>query len=193
MKSNIRYVNCVFIGLGLAYIILSILNIFGHIQAKIILLCSIMSLIIAIVQILDLFISSSKISEINVLKTSLYILQVWYDENTNLDKKDIQKKIEEFNNDKNNIQKKYDNRIHKLCISSNIILTLSIIFFFIGISTDFLKENTILADTLTLFSFAIFFLSLAFNTKIDNYVEEFNQSLERIINIMEEKANGGKY
>ncbi len=190
MKSNIRYVNCVFIGSGLAYIILSILNIFGHIQAKIILLCSIMSLIIAIVQILDLFISSLKISEINVLKNSLYILQAWYDEHMNLDKKDIQKKIEEFNNDRNNIQKKYDNRIHKLCIFSNIILTLSIIFFFIEISTDFLKENTILADTLTLFSFAIIFLSLAFHKKIYIYVEEFNQSLERIINIMEEKANG---
>lgn len=187
MKSNIKYADGVFMALGLAYIILGTLNIFGRVQGKIILLCSIVSFVIAIVQILDSFISSIRVVETNVLKTSLCMLQAWYGEHMNLNKEDIKKKIGEFNSDRRNIQKRYTRLISNLCIISNIILTVSIVFFLIGVSTDFVKENTTLADTLTLFSFAIIFISLVLHTQINNYVEEFNQSLESTINMMEEK------
>lgn len=187
MKSNIRYADGVFMALGLAYIILGTLNLFGKVQAKIILLCSIVSFVIAIVQILDSFISSIRIVETNVLKASLCMLQAWYDEHMDLNKEDIKKKISEFNRDRCDIQKRYARFISSLCIISNVILTVSIAFFLIGVSTDFVKENTALADTLTLFSFAIIFISLVLHTQMDNYVEKFNQLLESTIDMMEEK------
>lgn len=115
------------------------------------------------------------------------MLQAWHDEHMDLSKEDIKKKISEFNKDRCDIQKKYTRLISSLCIISNVILTVSIAFFLIGISTDFVKENTALADTLTLFSFAIIFISLVLHTQMDNYVEKFNQSLESTINMMEEK------
>lgn len=86
MKSNIRYADVLFIALGIAYVILSILNMFGKVQGKIILLCSIVSFIVSLVQIMDSIISVLKIIEVNVLKVSLCVLQAWHYEHIDLEK-----------------------------------------------------------------------------------------------------------
>ncbi|MFR5731908.1 MAG: hypothetical protein ACLUD2_08135 [Clostridium sp.] len=59
------------------------MNYFGMIDGKVILLCSILSLAVAIVQILDVFISGLQIMEINVIKSSIKILDVWGMKNEN--------------------------------------------------------------------------------------------------------------
>lgn len=188
MKSNIKYADVLFIALGIAYVILGILNMFGKVQGKIILLCSIVSFVVSLVQIMDSIISVLKIIEVNVLKASLCVLQAWYCENINLEKGEIEKKIEEFNRDKNVIQRKYSTIINRLSRGSNVVLTCIMIFFLIGLSTDFVRENPVIADSLTLISFAIIFISLVLHTYLDGYIEKFNQQIDYTINIMEEKT-----
>lgn len=189
MKSNIKYADVIFIALGIAYVILSILNMFGKVQGKIILLCSIVSFVVSLVQIMDSIISVLKIIEVNVLKVSLCVLQAWYYENMGLEKKEMEKKIKEFNQDKSVIQGKYSTMINRLSIGSNAILTCTMIFFIIGLSTDFVKESSVIADSLTLISFAIIFISLVLHTYLDNYIEKFNQQIDYTINIMEGKIS----
>ena len=168
MKSNIKYADVIFIALGIAYVILSILNMFGKVQGKIILLCSIVSFVVSLVQIMDSIISVLKIIEVNVLKVSLCVLQAWYYENMGLEEKEMKKKIKEFNQDKSVIQGKYSTMINRLSIGSNAILTCTMMFFIIGLSTDFVKESSVIADSLTLISFAIIFISLVLHTYLDN-------------------------
>lgn len=62
------------------------------------------------------------------------------------------------------------------------------IFFLIGLSTDFVKESPVIADSLTLISFAIIFISLVLHTYLDSYIEKFNQQIDYTINIMEGKT-----
>ena len=188
MKSNIRYADVLFIALGIAYVILSILNMFGKVQGKIILLCSIVSFIVSLVQIMDSIISVLKIIEVNVLKVSLCMLQAWHYEHIDLEKKEVEQKITEFNRDKSVIQSKYSTMINRLSKVSNAILTCTMIFFLIGLSTDFVKESPIIADSLTLISFAIIFITLVLHTYLDSYIEKFNQQIDYTINIMEEKT-----
>ena len=114
MKSNIKYADILFIALGIAYVMLSILNMFGKVQGKIILLCSIVSFVVSLVQIMDSIISVLKIIEVNVLKVSLCVLQAWYYEHMDLEKREMEKKIKEFNQDKSVIQSKYSVIITRL-------------------------------------------------------------------------------
>lgn len=189
MKSNIKYADVLFIALGIAYVTLGLLNIFGKVQGKIILLCSIVSFVVSLVQMVDTIISVLKIIEVNVLKTLLCVLQVWHYEHIDIEKKEIGKKIEEFNRNKSVIQSKYSAMIKRLSIGSNIILTCTMVFFLIGLSTDFVRESTIIADSLTLISFAIIFISLVLHTYLDSYIEKFNQQIDYTINMMEEKTS----
>lgn len=53
MRSNIKYANILIIAIAIAYFIIGGMNYFGMIDGKVILLCSILSLAVAIVQILD--------------------------------------------------------------------------------------------------------------------------------------------
>ena len=114
---------------------------------------------------------------------------MWHYEHIDIEKKEIGKKIEEFNRNKSVIQSKYSAMIKRLSIGSNIILTCTMVFFLIGLSTDFVRESTIIADSLTLISFAIIFISLVLHTYLDSYIEKFNQQIDYTINMMEEKTS----
>ena len=188
MKSNIRYADILFIALAISYFILGILNELGKVSGKIILLCSIVSFVIAIVQMVDFVISALKMVEINVIKTSFLMLQAWYYEHKDISEKNFKNKMNEFRQDRDVMHKKYTLLIKILSIISNITLICIMVIFLIGLSTDYFKENSIVADTLTLFSFAIIFLSLLLHTYLDNYIDKFNQLIESTIKVMEEKA-----
>ena len=60
MKSNIKYANILIIALAVAYFIIGGMNFLGYVGGKVILLCSIVSLAVAIVQIMDVVISALK-------------------------------------------------------------------------------------------------------------------------------------
>ena len=63
MKSNIKYANILIIALAVAYFIIGGMNFLGYVGGKVILLCSIVSLAVAIVQIMDVVISALQLLE----------------------------------------------------------------------------------------------------------------------------------
>lgn len=186
MKSNIKYVDILVIALGIAYFFIGIINIFGVISGKIILLCSIVSFAIAVVQIMDSVATYLRIIETNVIKSSVCFYRAWCLEHR-LDSADaIRIKNEEYKEDWDRIHKKFDKKVNHICRGSNIGLTITMVFFIIGLSTDFIKGNTVFADTLTLFSFAIIFLSIAFQTSMDRYIENVNEEIDKILEVVGE-------
>ena len=68
MKSNIKYANILIIALAVAYFIIGGMNLGGYVDGKVILLCSIVSFAVAIVQILDVVISALQILETRINK-----------------------------------------------------------------------------------------------------------------------------
>ena len=88
-----------------------------------------------------------------------------------------------------NIHKKYENIIEKTSLIANGILIGVLIVFILGLSTEFIKENAKLADTLSLFSFALIFVSLTIQSYLDNYITRINIELERLFNTIEEEKD----
>lgn len=186
MKSNIKYADILIVALGIAYMIIGIMNLFGIIQAKIILLCSIVSFVIAIVQIMDTIASGLRIIKINIIKTSVCMLEAWHQTNKNSNIKLRQQKITEYKTDWETIGATYESIIKLICYISNGVLTGAMVFFLVGLSTDFIKGNAIVADTLTLLSFAIVFFSIVLQTHMDKYIEKMNQNIKNTLDIMGE-------
>lgn len=81
MKTNIRYANIMIMALAIAYFIIGVINLFETVDGKVILLTSLVSLVVAIAQILDTVISALRVFEVNVLKVSIVFLNAWNLEN----------------------------------------------------------------------------------------------------------------
>lgn len=189
MKSNIKYANILIIALAVAYFIIGGMNLGGYVDGKVILLCSIVSFAVAIVQILDVVISALQILKTRIIKISIGFLNAWGTENKDRSYDEKISKIEEYKNDQKNIHKKYENIIKKISLLANIILSIVLIVFILGLSTEFIKENTKIADTLSIFSFAFIFVSLTIQSYLDNYITCVNVEVERLFAIMEEKED----
>lgn len=188
MKSNIKYANILIIAFGVAFFIIGGMNFGGIITGKVILLCSIVSLGVAIVQILDVIISAMQMIEIRVMKTSIAFLQVWGMENKNVDHSEKILKIEEYKNDQKYIYEKYETLTKKIAWIANIILAFFLIVFILGLSTDIIKENAILADSLSLFSFAFIFISLTVQNSFDKYITNISIQLEGTLKNIEKET-----
>ena len=85
--------------------------------------------------------------------------------------------------------KKYEKIIEKTSLIANGILIGVLIVFILGLSTEIIKENAKLADTLSLFSFALIFVSLTIQSYLDNYITRINIELERLFNTIEEEKD----
>ena len=189
MKSNIKYANILIIALAVAYFIIGGMNYFGYVGGKVILLCSIVSLAVAIVQVLDVVISALQVLETRVIKVSIGFLHAWGIENEEKSYEEKMSKSEEYKKDQKTIHKRYENIIKKISLIANGILIGVLIVFILGLSTEVIKENTKLADTLSLFSFALIFVSLTIQSYLDNYITRINLELEQLFNIIEEKED----
>lgn len=189
MKSNIKYANILIIALAVAYFIIGGINFFGSVDGKVILLCSIVSLAVAIVQILDVIISALQILETKVIKVSIGLLHAWGVENEDKPHGEKVSKFEEYKEDQKKIHKKYEALTKNISRVANGILIGVLIVFILGLSTEFIKENAKLADTLSLFSFAFIFVSLTVQSYLDNYITRINVELERVFDTIEEEKN----
>ena len=189
MKSNIKYANILIIALAVAYFIIGGMNFFGYVGGKVILLCSIVSLAVAIVQIMDVVISALQLLETRIIKVSIVFLHAWGVENEDKSNSEKVLKLEEYKSDQKNIHKKYENIIEKTSLIANGILIGVLIVFILGLSTEFIKENAKLADTLSLFSFALIFVSLTIQSYLDNYITRINIELEWLFNTIEEEKD----
>jgi len=77
-----------------------------------------------------------------------------------------------------------------LCWSANILLIIVMVIFVIGLSTDFIKGNTKVADTLSLFSFALMFISFTIQTYLERYLMGLENELQKLLKKEEETCNG---
>jgi len=190
LHTNIRYANIMIIALAIAYFIIGMINLFETVDGKVILLTSIVSLGVAIVQILDTVISALKVFEVNVLKVSIGFLNAWNLENGNKTSEEKSLKIEEYKSDQIRIHKSYEKCTKVLCWSANILLIIVMVIFVIGLSTDFIKGNTKVADTLSLFSFALMFISFTIQTYLERYLMGLENELQKLLKKEEETCNG---
>lgn len=190
MQTNIRYANIMIIALAIAYFIIGVINLFDTVDGKVILLTSIVSLVVAIVQILDTVISALKVFEVNILKVSIGFLNAWNLENGDKTFEEKNLKFEEYKSDQIKIHKSYEKCTKVLCRSANILLIIAIVIFVIGLSTDFIKGNTKVADTLSLFSFALMFFSFTIQTYLEKYIMQLEKELEKLLKEEEESCNG---
>lgn len=188
MQSNIKYANILMVALAIAYSIIGVINLFGFIDAKVILLCSIVSFAIAVVQILDTIISGLKVYEVNVLKVSIGLLKAWGIENEKEIPEKKALKINEFKKDQKEIYKKYESIINKMCRIANGFLMIALIIFIFGLSTDIIKGNSLVADTLSLFSFALIFLSLVIQSYLEKSINDIEIEIKNILYSDEEDS-----
>ena len=181
MQRNIRYANIMIIALAIAYFIIGAINLVDAVDGKVILLTSIVSLVVAVVQILDTIISALRVFEANVLKISIGLLNAWNLENEDKTYEEKCLKVKEYQSDQIKIHKSYAKCTKALCLSANILLIIAMVVFVIGLSTDFIKGNTKVADTLSLFSFALIFLSFTIQTYLEKYIMRLESELEKIL------------
>ena len=186
MQSNIKYANTLIIALAIAYFIIGGINLLGVIDGKVIFLCSIVSCVVAIIQILDTIISGLRTYEVNVLKISVGFLKAWGIENSNQTIEQKNKKIDEFKKDQKDIHNKYCVIIKRLSLATNVLLTATLIFFIFGLSTDFIEGNSKIADTLSLFSFALIFVSLTVQTYLEKCINSIETELKCVLETDEE-------
>lgn len=178
MDSNIRYANVLVIALSISYAIIGVVNLIKPIDGKVILLTAIVSLVVAIVQIIDTIISALKAFEINVLKVSIGFLQAWSLENSDKSYEDKNEKSKEFRDDHREIHKSFGKSIRLLRLIANVLLIISMVIFVIGLTTNVIKQNTKVADTLSLFSFALMFLSFTVQTYLEKYINAIEKELD---------------
>lgn len=192
MKTNIRYANIMIMALAIAYFIIGVINLFETVDGKVILLTSIVSLVVAIVQILDTVISALRVFEVNVLKVSIGFLNAWNLENDDKSYEEKSLKFEEYKSDQIKIHNSYEKCTKVLQWSANILLIIAMVIFVIGLSTDYIKGNAKLADTLSLFSFALMFLSFVVQTYLEKYINAIEKEIEIIFSKedREETYNG---
>lgn len=178
--------------LAIAYFIIGVINLFETVDGKVILLTSIVSLVVAIVQILDTVISALRVFEVNVLKVSIGFLNAWNLENDDKSYEEKSLKFEEYKSDQIKIHNSYEKCTKVLQWSANILLIIAMVIFVIGLSTDYIKGNAKLADTLSLFSFALMFLSFVVQTYLEKYINAIEKEIEIIFSKedREETYNG---
>ena len=139
--------------LAIAYILIGIIRLLGYnLPSKLLLMCSIFSVMFAIISLLESFVTGYKQAEnellhkINVKKTKITDLHEKYVDIINF--------------------------LHKL---KSILFFITVLLFFFFISTDFISENAVLADGLSLISFSLVILDIALKMKLETVINNFHQ------------------
>lgn len=155
---------------GFSYLIIAALRFLGYVyNGKIFLLCSMCSASFALISILESIVSYLKKSE-KVALNKLHYFESCKQGNhsTQIECDDTEKQ-----NQFNNIHEKYIRRINKIHIWKSRLTFATIFIFFLFLSTDFVEENAILADTLSLSSFALIFIDIALKHYMQYTIENF--------------------
>lgn len=185
LKTHINYSGILIASFAGAYFVIGVLNIFGLISNKVVLFCSIVSLIVAISQVLDSIAICMEMMERNVLKKSLYILIQVYEQDVLINSVTIKDKIRSFNADKDIIHEQYAKKINCIVKCSNMILTIALTLFIVGMAIDIELECGVIADTASLFSFAFIFFSISLNDYLDNKIKILNSEIQHELDKVE--------
>lgn len=155
---------------GISYLIIALLRFFGYVyNGKIFLLCSMCSASFAIISILESVVSYLKKSETVVLN-KLHHFESCEQESYS---PQVEYADTEKQNQSDGIHKEYIRRINKLHHLKSGLAFTTVFIFFLFLSTNFVEENSILADTLSLISFALIFIDIAIKHYMQYIVERF--------------------
>lgn len=185
MKANIEYGNIVIFSYAIVFVILGTLNLLGMINGATILIFSIDAFLLAVVQLMDSIMTIQSALYSKAIRTILCLLNGWYFENRYSDKDVLENKRKEFVENKNRIMSSFEMRIRRIAFVGNIIISVSIVFTIIALSTKFMTENSRISDALSLISFAIVFLGISINSYANKYIDR----LEKVINETESKLS----
>ena len=186
MELKIKYSDGLIIAFSISYIFIGIINLFGLIDSKIILLCSIVAFLVAIIQIFELLIAVFRVMETCVIKLLLGTLEAWGTEHSNEDIFVRNNKIKEFNENCEVVRKKYSKYVKRIQFTSNLLFISALVLLFVGMATDFIKGNSILADTLSLFSFALIFISVILQSYIEQYIRRVKEHADKVVRMIED-------
>ncbi len=173
-------------GFFVAYLIVGILYGFGVGDDKTIMVSSIVSLIIAVSQIVIALISSVNAARSKTVMTSLCIFQTWLQGSDMVSSKEKKNKLMKFNEDNKSINAEYDKKIRHLEMINCCIIIFGVVVFVILISFRQIPGNAKIADTISLISFALLFGSKAFEMANNKYTSTYEKSIDKIVMCMEE-------
>lgn len=148
---------------------------------KTLLICSIMSLLIGLVQLAETIILGLQKMEINIYNTSLCGQLEW---NRSVEKKDLAE-TNKINNQYKENQKQiintYERIIKKILLGEYIILSGIVIGFIIMMIYLPNEGNNRVADVISLFAFSILFFSLTVQAYIKEFVDEISINIKKIV------------
>lgn len=186
MQTHINYSRILIASFAIAYFIIGALNPFGIISSKVVLLCSVVSLIVAISQILDSIAISMEIMERNVLKKSMTILIKICEKDACNNSASMLDKIQNFIADKDKIHERYAKRINCFSEWSNKILAIAMVIFIVGLAITIEIECGIISDTASLISFSLIFLSIFLNDYLNDKIKNFDSEIQHVLDKMED-------
>lgn len=164
MESKTDYGFIILMCFALVYMLVGLSKLVGFVfNGKLILGCAICSVAFAVMSILESLIAGYKQAEQSII--SQIKLQ-----NENALSTSKQNEIH------NNYVRKI-NWIHKL---KGRILFVTMIIFFIIVTTDWIKENSTLADGLSLISFSFIILDIALKMYLEKVIINFNNWIQQL-------------
>ena len=174
MQTHINYSRIVIVSFAIAYFIIGALNLFGIVSSKVVLFCSVTSLIVAISQILDSIAIYMEMMERNLLKNSLRILIQVHEQDVLNNSATTQDKIREFRADKDKIHEQYAQKINSIVKWSNNMLAIALVVFIVGMAINSEIECGVISDTASLISFSLIFLGISVNDYLNNKIKSFD-------------------
>lgn len=187
MKGNLKSDFFVVLGFGVAYLIVGVLYGIGIGGGKTVLICSIVSIVMAVIQVLEMIIDIYSKMEYKIIITMVCMLEAWRKENLGASVEEKKEKLDDFMQNQiiveNNIMK-----VTKPCkLAKNLLLLGGVVLFFLLMTYLNDDGNAKLADTLSIVSFSIIFISMAVQMSMRDYFAEIDQMIKSTIGAMEDE------
>lgn len=158
MESQTDYGFIIIICLAVAYMLVGLLRLTGYFyDGKIILICSLCSVIFAIISIIETLVTGYKQAQKSLLS-----------------------QMESDNYNYAEIQKNYTKKINWLHKLKNFLLFITMTLFFFLMPTDFINENSTLADGLSLLSFSLILMDISLKMYLEKIIVEFKIWIKKI-------------
>lgn len=185
MKSNMKADFFAILGIGIAYLVVGVLYGIGIGGGKTVLICSVGSIVIAIIQVLEMIISIYTKMEYKIIVTMVFMLEVWEKEHQEATSYDKKAKVKDFKKNQEVVDKNIT-KVTKICRTVKNFLLLGGVLVFFMLMT-YLNEdgNAKLADTLSIISFSIIFISMAVQMGMKDYFGEIDQIIKKVTNELE--------
>lgn len=170
----------ILIGLAIAFFLLSIINFFYPISPSKISACSMSALLIGLSEMSNIHISFLEVAKEYAIKQAEQIYQMTMAAERNNEHFEPSVVGDIRYESIKNYTLKYGRLIRHNKILGNISLALSIIILIIGLSTNFLLVNATTANSATLLSIGIIFLSLIYKKLKKRHIDAIEENMRNM-------------